>query len=234
LRNKLNLIGSVDVRVVSASDNDFLQSGIEHAKEVFTDKTENVHTDGAYHSVGNQAFCEAENINLYLNAIQGGKGRFDLFLDENNELKVIDSGSGITIDATRMVVKQKWRITVDGKYRYFTLKEISSSLLRRKIAEIPQAILNIRNNVEATIFQLGYHFSNDKTKYRGLIKHKMWANSRCIWVNFVRIMNYVTKTTRPNPFSTQFTAISTLLIQIFLNISSLNPFLIHKIQFNEK
>jgi len=45
--------------------------------------------------------------------------------------------------------------------------------------------------VEATIFQLGYHYSNDKSRYRGLIKHKMWANARCLWINFVRILNYV-------------------------------------------
>ena len=50
-----------------------------------------------------------------------------------------------------------------------------------------------RNNVEASIFQLGYHYSNAKSRYRGLIKHQMWANMRCLWVNFVRVLNYINK-----------------------------------------
>lgn len=63
----------------------------------------------------------------------------------------------------------------------------------KKISSIPQQILNIRNNVEATIFQLGFHYPNDKSRYRGLIKHKMWAHIRCLWINFVRILNFNAK-----------------------------------------
>jgi hypothetical protein len=49
--NSLNLISGADVRVVSASDNDYLQDGIKGANEVFTGTVENVHADGACHSV---------------------------------------------------------------------------------------------------------------------------------------------------------------------------------------
>jgi hypothetical protein len=54
-------------------------------------------------------------------------------------------------------------------------------------------MLQKRNNVEVTIFQLGYHCSNAKTRYRGEIKHQMWANVRCLWVNFVRIQKFKEK-----------------------------------------
>ncbi|MBW6501905.1 MAG: hypothetical protein K0B05_10975, partial [Bacteroidales bacterium] len=40
-------------------------------------------------------------------------------------------------------------------------------------------------------FQLSYHTRNNKTRYRGLIQHKMWALLRCIWINLRRIMGYV-------------------------------------------
>jgi hypothetical protein len=40
---------------------------------------------------------------------------------------------------------------------------------------------------------LGYHYTNDKSRYRGITKHRMWANIRCLWVNFVRIMKHVLK-----------------------------------------
>ena len=46
----LNLIGHVDVRKASTSDVVFLQDGIAKAQEVFPDKIEAAHADGAYHS----------------------------------------------------------------------------------------------------------------------------------------------------------------------------------------
>jgi hypothetical protein len=58
-------------------------------------------------------------------------------------------------------------------------------------AKIPPSELNIRNNVEASIFQLGQRYSNSKSRYRGLIKHKIWSNMRCLWVNYVRISRYI-------------------------------------------
>jgi hypothetical protein len=64
-------------------------------------------------------------------------------------------------------------------------------LIRKKIAETPIEILQKRNNVEATVFQLVYHYPNAKSKYGGLVKHQMWANIRCLWVNFIRILKYI-------------------------------------------
>lgn len=171
----------------------FLQSGIKQAMQIFGDEIENVHTDGAYHSVENQEYCQTEDMNLILNAIQGAKARFDLYPGKNDELTVVDTHSGEIFEATILKGKGKWRIKVNGVYKYFTQEVATASLLKRKIAQIPQETLNIRNNVEASIFQLGFHYPNDKSRYRGLIKHKIWANIRCLWVNFVRILNYTLK-----------------------------------------
>ena len=90
------------------------------------DKTETINSDGAYHSVENQEYCKENNIDLILGGIQGKASRYDLTLDENNELIVID----------------------------------------------------LQN-------------SNAKSRYRGLAKHKIWANIRCLWVNFVRIVKFI-------------------------------------------
>ena len=86
-----------------------------------------------------------------------------------------------------------WRIKTKKGYRYFTQKDVNGYMLQKQIAETPIETLQKRNNVEATIFQLGYHYSNAKSKYRGQIKHQMWANIRCLWVNFVRILKYIKK-----------------------------------------
>ena len=49
-------------------------------------------------------------------------------------------------------------------------------------------IIDVRNNVEATILQYCFHTRNNKTKYRGLIKHKMQALARCAWINVHRLL----------------------------------------------
>jgi transposase-like protein DUF772 len=190
----LNLIGNVDVRNVSAPDVDFFQDDINSAQEVFTEKPKAAHADGAYHNPGNQGFCKSNDIELYLHAIQGAKGRYEFDFSDNGGLTVLDTKTNEIVEVTKIISKnniEKWRIKNERAYRYFTRKEIDTYLIRKKILETPVETLQKRNNVEATIFQLGYHYPNAKSRYRGLIKHQMWANIRCLWVNFVRILNYI-------------------------------------------
>jgi hypothetical protein len=194
--NALNLIGNVDVKKASTSDVDFLQNGIEKAQEIFNDKTKYVHADGAYHSPDNQQYCKKEDVNLYLHAIQGAKGRYQFSHSDNGELIIFDTITNEIVNSVKVICKNditKWRITTTTGYRYFTEKDIDVYMLRKQIAETPIEILQKRNNVEATIFQLGYHYSNAKSRYRGEIKHQMWANIHCLWVNFVRILKYIKK-----------------------------------------
>ena len=129
--------------------------------------------------------------------MHGAKGRYDLLLAENNELVVTDTLTGESIATKKLKGQQKWGIRIPGRNRYFTQKEIEACMLRKQIEGYPSVVTNVRNNVEATIFQFGYHYPNDKSRYRGLSKHKMWANIRCLWVNFVRILKYVTKSLLP-------------------------------------
>jgi len=203
----LNLIGHVDVRKASTSDVDFLQDGIEKAQEVFSDKIEAAHTDGAYHSPGNQEFCKNNDIDLYLHAIQGAKGRYQFNWSENGVLTVFDTIANEIIDSKKIDCKNditKWRIKTEKAYRYFTQKDIDGYMLRKQIEDTPIETLQFRNNVEATIFQLGYHYPNAKSRYRGEIKHQMWANIRCLWVNFVRILKYIKQLCQRTAFFAKF------------------------------
>ncbi len=193
---ELNLIGSVDVRPVSASDVDFFQDDIQKAQEVFPDKIEDIHADGAYHSPENQRYCKKHEVDLHLHAIQGAKGRYELTMLEDNEVTVFDKKTNEQKQVTKIKGENdvvKWRITSEKGYRYFTQKDIDTSQVRQKIDQTPIEVLQKRNNVEATIFQIAYHYPNAKSRYRGLNRHQMWANIRCLWVNFVRILNYLNK-----------------------------------------
>jgi len=216
----LNLIGNVDLRKASTSDVDFLQDDIEKVKEVFPDRTEDVHADGAYHSLNNQRYCKGNDMNLYLHAIQGAKGRYQFHLLNNGELSVFDTIANDVIDSVKVACKDdaiKWRIKTKKGYRYFTQKDIDGYILRKQIAETPLETLQKRNNVEATIFQLGYHYSNAKSRYRGEIKHQMWANIRCLWVNFVRILKYIKKLCQRTLYFVKY-GIKTLLFEHYFTI----------------
>ena len=194
--DNLNLITNANVKVVSTPDTEFLRGDIEKTQEIVSDKIEAVHADGAYHSPENQNYCEDNDIDLYLQAIQGPKGRYELEMKEDQTLQVKDTQSGEEIESIKIISKdgtEKWRIKTETSYRYITQKAIDTYQLRKKITSTPKEEIQRRNNVEATIFQVGYHYPNAKSRYRGLSKHQMWANIRCLWVNFVRIANFVTE-----------------------------------------
>lgn len=189
----LNLIAHVDVKNVSTSDVAFFQDNVQKAQEVVPQKIETVHTDGAYHSPENQEFCKKNVIRLHLNAIQGTKGRFQFSYSENGDLIIFDPVDNKNVDYQVIIGKdgvRKWRIKTTKWFRYLFQKDIDNYLIRKEIEETPIETLQYRNNVEATIFQLGFHYPNAKSRYRGMIKHQMWANIRCLWVNFVRIWKY--------------------------------------------
>ena len=69
----LNLISYVDVRKASTSDVSFFQDDIKKSQEVFPDKIEFAHADGAYHSPDNQLFCKSLDINLRTTDLVGFK-----------------------------------------------------------------------------------------------------------------------------------------------------------------
>lgn len=192
----LNLITNVNVKVVSTPDTDFLKEDTEKTQEIISDKIESVYADGAYHSPENQNYCKDNDIDLNLQAIQGAKGRYELEMTEDQTLQVKDTQTGEEVESIKVISKdgtEKWRIKTGESYRYITQKEIDTYQIRKKIESTPKEEIQRRNNVEATIFQVSYHYPNAKSRYRGLSKHQMWANMRCLWVNFVRIVNFVTE-----------------------------------------
>ena len=216
--NDVNLITNAEVEPASKADNGFVETLVEKSKEILTDEIENLHVDGAYHSVENQDFVKEEDINFYLTGFAGKPGRYDLEL-QGNELQVIDTQTNKIIPVV-ITKNNKYRIKTEKGFRYFTDKELESCRLRKKAEALPKEIGNIRNNVEASIFQLAYPLRKDKTKYRGLFKNKIWAILRSLWVNFVRITNNLKKEAT-NVFNTLHFILFVKLVQVILTLTSL-------------
>jgi len=224
--DKPNLISDIKVATVNTADTTFLKGAVERTQEIFVDKPKYIHADGAYHNPSNQDFCKKHEMHLYLNAIQGPRGKyaFRYLSDGELEVRIIDTGELINAKMTKgRNGIEKWVIKEGGTYRYFSQKQINNGLIRDNIEETAHEILQIRNNVEASIFQLGYHYPNSKTRYRGIIKHQMWANIRCLWVNFVRISNYLKQV---DLLMLNFTGFSFKQIKLTIN-NALRIFLIN-------
>ena len=189
----LNLITSVEVKNANSSDTGFLKQGIEKSKEITRTKPKKVHADGGYNSKINQKYCNIEEIALCLHAIQGRKGRFEFKTKEGVLIQIFDTVTNQIVDFKKIETKSgeiKWRIKANKNYRYFKKSDIETFKIREGIKNEDYKELQKRNNVEATVFQVSYHCSGNKLKYRRLIKTQMWANLRCAWVNFIRISKF--------------------------------------------
>lgn len=190
--DNLNLITNVIVEKANTPDTQFVEPAIQATIEVTGQIVEKVYADGAYQSPANDECCE--NIDMVFTGIQGFESRYDLEMTPEG-LLVTDTKTGEQMKAV-LVKKHKnskedrWRITTPSGYYYFGQLAIRASQLRRQMKRRPLEELHKRNNVEATIFQLGFPLRNNKSKYRGIIKQKTWAYCRCLWINLVRILNF--------------------------------------------
>ena len=196
-KGKLNLLVDVQTKPASISDVAYLTPALDAASEIVAGKVEVVHTDGGYHSPGNHEYCNKAGVELLTGGMSGKASKYDLERAGQNNVIVTNKETGEVLPAVITKTKKAdapktWRIK-DGEHApiYFTEADIETSRLRKKNETLPKEVRNIRNNVEATIFQLGYHYRADKSKYRGLEKHKIWALSRCLWINFRRIAAWV-------------------------------------------
>ncbi len=188
----LNLITNVLVEKANIPDTAFVEPSIQATIEVTGQLIEKVYADGAYQSPANDECCE--DIDMVFTGIQGAESRYDLEMTPIG-LQVTDTETGECIQAV-LVKKQKnskedrWRIETPAGHYYFGQQAIRTSKMRREMKGRPLEELHKRNNVEATIFQLSFPLRNNKSKYRGLIKQKIWACCRCLWINLVRILNF--------------------------------------------
>jgi hypothetical protein len=217
--DNLNLITNVIVEKANTPDTVFVEPAIEATIEVTGQIVEKVYADGAYQSPNNDACCE--NIDMVFTGIQGFESRYDLEMTPEG-LFVTDTKTGELMKAVlakrlKNSKEDRWRIITPTGYYYFGQLAIRASQLRRQMKGRSLEELHKRNNVEATIFQLGFPLRNNKSKYRGLIKQKTWAYCRCLWINLIRLLNF-TKQICQRTFKTME---KPALVPFFFNYSDL-------------
>lgn len=138
--------------------------------------------------------------------MQGGC-RWELIPHDEDGLTIREIATGNTYEAVKAVTKQgsrnRWRIPWNNKtgWRYFEDKDIKAYQLRKQIESLPLEEQHKRNNVEAAMFQYSFHTRNGKTRYRGLLKHRMHAYSRCMWMNLRRMVIFQISTFQRSIFA---------------------------------
>ena len=184
----LNLITDVDVKPATRPDNAFVQGAIQRTQQVVGDVVE-VSMDGAYNDQSNAEYADENDKQFFYSGLQGKPGRFR-YERTAKGVTVTDQQTG-EVHIAQEYKPGKYKITIDGKARYFQEHHIDTYLRRKQMEALPAPIRNRRNNVEASIFQLSYYTKNGKTRYRGYRPHQLWAHCRGLWVNLVRIQNYL-------------------------------------------
>lgn len=206
---KPSIITSVQVEGATAPDCGYVEDAVAKTERVTGQTVEDLYADGAYQSPENRSFAEThlneqgEPMKIKTGRMQGG-ARFILRqVPESQDLEVTDTRTGIVYDGKYVNTTQKrgrrWRIRIgDGDwrtnpFRYFEEKDLTASLLRQEIESLPVEERHRRNNVEACMFQYSFHTRNNKTRYRGLLKHRLQALRRCAWMNLRRLTVYITR-----------------------------------------
>lgn len=194
--DSLNLITNTKVDKANVSDVEFVKPAITATQQVSGQTVETVYADGAYQSPANDTFCD--DIDMVFTGMQGPQPRYQIEMTHEG-LLVTDIQSSECQIATlasksKNSKEDRYYIINANKKIYFGQSAIRAAMKRQAIKQRPIEELRKRNNVEATIFQLAYHLRNKKSKYRTMIKQQIWANCRCLWINFVRILKYTTQT----------------------------------------
>lgn len=184
----VNLVTSIQVEGANFADNAFLEEAVENS-EAIVKKVKEISADGAYHSQQNDKYVDSNEMDVHYTGFQGAKGRF-AFEWRETILIVTDTLTSEIIEAFEHK-EGSYRIVFveNGKrmIRYFNQQAVDGYFKRKKVEEMPIELRNRRPNVEATIFQLSFLTRNNKTRYRGKFKTKLWVFGRTMWINFRRI-----------------------------------------------
>lgn len=193
-QNKVNLISSIQVAPANTPDSDFVQEALEDTQNLTQRKVDKVFLDGGFYSKGAEE--KFKGTDMVFTGLKGFGSRYLLEVD-GEELIVKDTQTSKVYRAVRVKTKSKtvkrWKIKIDGKNKYFDQSAVNAAIIRKKIMERSPEERKRRNNVEATIYHFSHHLRQKKTRYRKLIKHKIWAYCRGLWVNLIRLTSLVEK-----------------------------------------
>ncbi|MCP4763149.1 MAG: DDE transposase [archaeon] len=209
--NEINLILDTDIQANNIDDSTILNNRLNHIKEKTPD-LEELHTDGAYGSAGNDNIMDEENIIHVQTAVRGRKAEVEIKIDKDDSGEYIVSCPKQQADIKKTnnkfqacfnkdicdscnnckecpTVKCK-----DSRKLYFDYQDYKKNKRNRNIDNVSEEKKKIRPNVEASVkeFTKAYNHKG-KLKIRGKFSTLLFAFGMSIAINFGRIYRYVKK-----------------------------------------
>ena len=191
----LRLITDVQLEKATQSDSSYLESAAKKTAIVTQQPIEQVHTDGGYDSIENRSrFEDHIGSQWHLAKCTGGKKQYQFKQEEDGTIMIYDPSADTWYEAVKSR-GGRYRIPTPQKrtkYRYFSKAQVEAGIALTKVR--PKEInKGIRANVESTIHQVFHTLNGRKSKYRGLLRHKIFVTSRSLWVNCRRITARITQ-----------------------------------------
>lgn len=186
----LKLITDVQVEKANFSDDKYLENAAKNTAKLTGQTIEKIYTDGGYDSQENRRrFKSNIGKEWHLSKSKGGS-EFQFRKEKDGSIKIYDPREKKWINAV-LTRAGKYRIGVKGRetrYRYYTEERIKNMLALQEV-RAKKIDSGVRANMESTINQV-FHTLKAKSKYTGLMKHRIFVTSRSMWVNCRRIANY--------------------------------------------
>jgi hypothetical protein len=207
--NEINLITDVAVFSNDTDDSKILNERIEPIKEKTPDLNE-LHTDGAYGSEGNDKKMEKLEITHVQTAVRGRKAEVSMEIEEVSEEQYTVKCRRQTVSSQKTKTRNKACFDLeickqcplsgncpakeqsDKRTYYFDRSDYLLGKRNRNIRSLPPERRKLRPNVEATIKEFTKPFNHKgKLRVRGLFKTMMYAHAMAISINFGRVWRYM-------------------------------------------
>jgi len=207
--NQINLIADVSVHANNVNDDKILHDRIDTVKEKTPDLDE-LHTDAAYGSSGNDKKLEKLQIAQVQTAIKGQTASVEIQIERINKKRYTVSCPKQSVLSKPCRKREKARFdpaicsmcalsfecpavtTKKARVYYFSEEDYLKKKRLNRINKIPANRRKLRNNVEATVAEFIRKMPNKKLKVRGYFKTAVFAYTAAIAINFGRIFRHVT------------------------------------------
>lgn len=208
--NQINLIADVCVHANNVNDDKILHDRIDTVKEKTPDLDE-LHTDAAYGSSGNDKKLEKLQIAQVQTAIKGPTASVEIQIERIDKNRYTVSCPKQSVISKPCRKREKARFdpaicsmcalsfecpavaTKKARVYYFTEEDCLKKKRLNRINKIPASRRKLRNNVEATVAEFIRKMPNKKLKVRGYFKTTVFAYTAAIAINFGRIFRHVTE-----------------------------------------
>jgi len=209
--NDVNLLTDVAVYSNDTDDSEILNERLDHIKDKTPDLDE-LHTDGAYGSEGNDKKMEELQITHVQTAVRGRKAEVAIQIEEptDGQYTVRCPHQCVSSEKTRKRYKACFDMEIckrcplsqqcptkeQSKQRiyYFDRSDYLRGKRNKNIKSLPPERRKLRPNVEATVKEFTKPLNHKgKLNVRGLFKTMMYSYSMAISINFGRVWRYMSE-----------------------------------------